>query len=446
MPSKTNKQSNQCPLFKNSITLSLGQTKAFNTFFYTILAATVTSMIGIILFYVYSLASLYHDPQSAPSLWLISIFSDFVEIMNFSLKDTPYIEGSGSSYPPIAIMVLYPFAIICKSVFSRYSSMEDLDVAELTSLVVRHPQFWVALLLFFFVSTVSIVFLISQKYRLDMKATLKMAIVTSFSAPFVYAIMRGNTIYFALIFILIFLLLYDSEKPFLREIAYISLAIAGAIKIYPLFFGVFLLRKKKIFASFRVAIYFAIIFFVSFKLFPSDGEVVPFMDHLMGFMSDTERLSSFRNLSATALLYKIVYLFSPAATSSTAFGVVNLVLLGIIFLIGAVTATVTRSNLSRAIICSAIVILIPPVTYFYVLIFEIIPFMEYISAYDTLSKRSRVVYGAIFMLIAFTPLIIPQFFIPYVLAVIFMMGCEEYKIIRYEMIPWFSNRRKAKKI
>ena len=433
-------------LFDDRLTLSSGQTRVLNIFFYTMLAATVTAMIGIILFYVYSLAALYHDTEAKTSLWLLTIFSDFVEIMNFSLDDSPYLADVGSSYPPIAIMVLYPFALICKGVFAQYSAREDLDIAELTSLVVRHPQFWVAILLFFFICILSIIWLVTRKYKLDLKATLKMAIVISFSAPFIYAIMRGNTIYFALIFILIFLLLYNSDKPMLREIALICLAVAGAIKIYPLFFGVFLLKKKKIFASFRVALYFAVIFFVSFKFFSgSSGDVNPFVENLQGFMSDAERLSCFRNLSLTALLYKIVHLFSPAATESAAFGGVNLALLIILFLAATVTATVTRSNLSRAVICSAVVILIPSVSYYYVVIFEIIPFMEYLMAYDSMSKRSKLIYGIIFMLLMFTPVLLPQFFIPHALSIIFMLSYEIYKVISSEIIPWFKKRSALKR-
>ena len=444
---KSKKPSRILTFNDNCITLSEGQTKVLNIFFYTMLAATVTTMIGIILFYVYSLAALYHDRTTETSLWLLSIFSDFVEIMNFSLDDSPYLDGVGSSYPPVAIMVLYPFALICKSVFSQYASYEHLDVDELTSLVVRHPQFWVALLLFFFTCILSIIFLVTRKYRLDLKATLKMAIVISFSAPFIYAIMRGNTIYFALIFLLLFLFFYNSKSPLLRELALISLAIAGTIKIYPLFFGVFLLNKKKIFASFRVAIYFALIFFISFKFFPGNsGDVDPFVENLQGFMSDAERLSCFRNLSLTALLYKIVHLFSASATESSAFEIANIVILALVFVIATVTATVTRSNLSRAVICASVIILIPSVSYFYVLIFEIIPFMEYLMEYDSLSKRNRIIYGVLFMFLMFTPILLPQFFIPHALIVIFMAACEVYKVTGKEIIPWFKNRKKIKKI
>ena len=425
-------------LFSKVSPYSSKQRRALNIFFFTVFSSTIAAMLAIILYYVYSLAALYHGSE-APT-WLLGIFSDFVEIMNVSLVDSPYIED-GASYPPIAIMVLYPLALICKGVFAKYAGRDDLDINELTSLVVQHPQFWVAIVLFFLVCIISIIAIVIKKYRLDLKDSLKIAICISFSAPFVYAIMRGNTIYFALIFLLIFLLLYDSESAWAREIAYLSLAIAGAIKIYPLFFGVFLLRKKKIWASARVAIYFFVIFSLSFGFFQGgSADVNPFVENLQGFMSDSERLMSLRNLSLASLLYKAVYLVSPAAAESSAFGTVTLALLGITFVVAAIVATLTRSNLSRSVICSAIVILIPPITYFYVLVFEIIPFMEYLSAMDSMSKKKRITYGAIFLFILFTPVLLTQFFIPHALAVIFMMLCEEYKVIKNEFIPCLKAR------
>ena len=252
--------------FKDTLELSDTQGRVLNRFTYGIVSTTMICMLGIMLFYVFALASMYHNQQSGPALWLLSIFSDFVEIMNFSLEETPYImgEGPGASYPPIAIIILYPFAYICKDVFAQYAH-EAMDIDTLTSLVVRHVEFWIAIVLFFLVCITAIVLLASKLGRFGPIPSLKLSLIICCSSPFVYAIMRGNTIYFALIFVLLFLLYYDSDKPVLREIAYISLAIAGAIKIYPLFFGVFLLKKKRFFPVARVAVYFTILFFISFK-------------------------------------------------------------------------------------------------------------------------------------------------------------------------------------
>lgn len=430
--------------FNNSVDLSDTQGRVLNRFTYSIVSTTMVCMLGIMLFYVFALASMYHNQQSGPALWLLSIFSDFVEIMNFSLEETPYImgEGAGSSYPPIAIIILYPFAYICKDVFAQYAH-EALDIDTLTSLVVRHVEFWIAIVLFFIVCISAIVILASKIGKFAPIPSLKLSLIICCSSPFVYAIMRGNTIYFALIFVLLFLLYYDSDKPVLREIAYISLAIAGAIKIYPLFFGVFLLKKKRFFPVARVAVYFFILFFISFKFFPDQqGAVNSFSENLQGFMFDPERLACFRNLSITAMLYKLVALFSPIATESITFGIVNIAILVIVFTLSVITALYTRSDFSRLVICFTIIILIPSVTYFYVLIFAIIPFIEYIRSYDSLDRLTQKLYGFMFMFLLLTPLLLPLIYLPHALVVLFMAGREIYKVLRYELIA-DSRKKKA---
>ena len=103
--------------------------------------------------------------------------------------------------------------------------------------------------------------------------------------------MRGNTIYFALIFLLLFLLLYEHPNPIVREISYFCLVIAGLIKIYPLFFGVFLLHKKKIFPAVRIALYFFASFYLSFFLFEAGfDDFFSFTERLGSFMSNDLRL------------------------------------------------------------------------------------------------------------------------------------------------------------
>ena len=422
--------------FRDTSELSDTQNRVLNRYTYTIVSTTMVCMLGIMLFYVFALASMYHNQQSGPALWLLSIFSDFVEIMNFSLEETPYITGvgAGSSYPPIAIIMLYPFAYICKDVFAQYAH-EAMDIDTLTSLVVRHVEFWIAIVLFFVICISAIVILASKLGKFGPIPSLKLSLIICCSSPFVYAIMRGNTIYFALIFVLLFLLLYNSDKPWLREIAYISLAVAGAIKIYPLFFGVFLLRKKKFFPVVRVAIYFLALFFISFKFFPEQqGAVGSFSENLQGFMFDPERLSCFRNLSITAMLYKLVALFSPVATESFAFAIVNIVILATTFTLSVIAALYTKSNFSRLVICFTIIILIPSVTYFYVLVFAIIPFIEYLRSYDSLDKTTQRLYGFMFMFLLLTPVLLPLIYLPHALIVLFMAGREILKVFKQEII------------
>ena len=119
--------------------------RIFNAFFTAITVGTFVAMLAIILYYVFAFASIYNG--SSKFDWLLGIFSDFVVIMNFSLEESPYVVGD-SSYPPIAIAILYPFALICKDVFSKFE-FSELTADELTAEVIVYPEFWVAILLFF---------------------------------------------------------------------------------------------------------------------------------------------------------------------------------------------------------------------------------------------------------------------------------------------------------
>ena len=403
--------------------------KVFNFFHKMISRGTFLAMVAIILYYIYAFASLYNG--STKFDWLLGIFSDFVEIMNFSLEENPYIVG-GSSYPPVAIAILYPFALICKDVFARFAYTK-LTVDELTSEVMLYPEFWVAILLFFFICSVLIILLTAKLFGIRGKENLlRLSGIIMLSAPFIYAVMRGNTIYFALIFLVAFLVCKDSENVFVRELSYVFLAIAGAIKLYPLFFGVFLLKKKKIFESFRVAVYFALIFGLSFYLFQGGLDHADnFVDHLGGFMSNELRLLGTNNISISAQLYKLVHVFVPQLTAeSDIYSITNIIVIAFVFLIGTYSAITAKTDLSRYSICFAIVTLVPSISYFYTIIFAILPFLEYIKVFDTLSKAKKIFYFASFTFLFTTIFVFGKFFVIHSLVIMTIFAVEAVTVIR----------------
>lgn len=415
------------------------QNNILNIFFAFTTVGLFAAMLGIILYYVYSFAALYNGNDSGK--WLLTIFSDFVEVMNFAISDSPYI-AEGTSYPPLAIFILMPFALICRDVFDMYSSL-TLTVGELTSKLTISPQFWVALVLFFVICTVSIILLTSKLFGFRGKDFVKVSAIITFGAPFVYSVMRGNTIYFALIFLLIFLLLKDSKNPYLRELSYISLAVAGCMKIYPLFFGVFLLKDKKIFASIRVAVYFFAIFFASFFLFERGAiDIGEFFNNITGFMGEEHRLLAFNNLSISGLVYKIVHLLVPGTTlTSPVYTTINLVVIGLVFAFGTFAAIYTRDNFSRYVIAAAIVILIPTISYFYILIFICLPFMEFVKTAETMDNRRATFYLISFMFLFATCFILAINFTIHLLLVLSMFIIEVTRIIRGELIPKIKTKK-----
>lgn len=431
MNSSINAKKERRGLFAGSVPFSPQQNRILNIFFYTILGAAFVSLLGALLYYVFAYAALTSGDHSFD--WLLGIFSDFVFIMNVSIEESPYLVED-SSYPPIAIMVLYPFALICKDAFAQYAD-SILTVDELTSAMVLHPEFWVAIMLFFVLCSLAVILAVTYKFKLPFKQSIKVGIIILCSAPFVYAVMRGNTIYFAMIFLLLFLLLYDSKSPVLREISYVCLTISGLIKIYPLFFGVFLLHKKRLLASIRVGIYTVTGFFMSFMLFERGlKDLEHFIHNLSGFSGDVERLYAGNNLSITALVYKIFGLFVEDPTAVPAYDVVNIGAMLLIFAVATVFAIAASSDFSRYTIAAAVVVLIPSVSYFYVLIFAMLPFMEFLRHYDDFPKYKQRIYFWLFLLLLFTPLIITQFFVPHTLVVLTLFGMECVSVFKKDFL------------
>ena len=96
-------------------------------------------------------------------------------------------------------------------------------------------------------------------------STSLFAFFTLFSFPMIYLIERGNIIVLVLPLLLYFVNEYDSDVKYKRHLAYICLAISVAIKIYPVFFGLLLLKKKKNFKNILLCIFYgAVFFFVPF--------------------------------------------------------------------------------------------------------------------------------------------------------------------------------------
>lgn len=405
------------------------QSKRINTFFNVILSGTLISLIAALIYYVYAFAALSAGDHSFD--WLLGAFSDFVYIMNVSLGESPYVAAD-SSYPPFAIIILYPFALICKNVFAKYAGLE-LSVDELTSRLTLHAEFWIALALFVVICSAATVYALTKLFKIPRKFLLKLGFITLFSAPFIFTVMRGNTIYFALIFTLLFLALKESERASVREIGYLCLVFAGLIKIYPLFFGVFLLCKKKIWASVRIAAYSLILFFASFWIFRGTEDLMPFLQNLGGFASSDTRLSSHNNLSLSSLLNKLLDLFQ-IDTQNTYIQICIITILFTLFITSAIAAIIAKSDFSRYVIVTSAIILIPPISYFYVLVFAILPFLQFLLDCESIKGARKSFYLFAFLFLFLMPTMVMQNYIIHCILAIAMLITELTGVFKSQRI------------
>lgn len=117
------------------------------------------------------------------------------------------------------------------------------------------------------------------------------------SKPIIFAFERGNLIILAIALVCGFLLGYSSKNKVIRELSFILLACAAALKVYPAFLGVLLLFEKRWKESARLVFYGLIAAFLPFLFFKGGFLCVPILlDNLKG-LSDTYEIWVFPRLN-----------------------------------------------------------------------------------------------------------------------------------------------------
>lgn len=101
------------------------------------------------------------------------------------------------------------------------------------------------------------------------------------SAPFLYLAERGNMILITVACVAIFLAFYRDERWFLREIAYVCLAVAAATKIYPVLFGLLLLREKDWKGAVHCVLWGGFLFFVPFFKWGGFKDIGIMLDNIL---------------------------------------------------------------------------------------------------------------------------------------------------------------------
>ena len=83
-----------------------------------------------------------------------------------------------------------------------------------------------------------------MKYMQKEEENLMLQFVIFFSGPMLFTIERGNFVLLAFIMTWFYVLFYDNDDFKIRVFAYLALAIAAGIKIYPALFGVLTVSSR----------------------------------------------------------------------------------------------------------------------------------------------------------------------------------------------------------
>jgi len=117
-------------------------------------------------------------------------------------------------------------------------------------------------------------------------------IVAICSVPYLFMIERGNIMVLAVIALFGYLLSYDSEKPWIRELGLLSLAFSFSLKLYPILFAWVLIADKRYKEFFRCAIYSVVLLILPTFAFEGPSCLLIILENIFNFSTGAKNVLS----------------------------------------------------------------------------------------------------------------------------------------------------------
>lgn len=392
-------------------------------------------LIILALSFGYYLLCIFVDNDFFQSVMFFDVDDTFMDWFNclIHFKGNPYAGEYGNNYPAMAVL-LFKF---CRFGIPEYMMEEGADALR------GFQSPWIVFLLYNGILTWIFSIAASHKIRLKPWDRNLFFLVFLFSFPVMFALERGNIINLAFALTMFFYSYYDDENKVLRELAFIALALAAGIKIYPAVFGLMLLKQRRFKECIRLAVYGILSFFGPFFCFGGWSAVKSFFKGVFSFSSNratvTKEISDKIVASTHGGVEKIASFLGMEATPTTSvmsmdygynFSFKNIInvmqeILGItisdmitgaaLFLISIIlliTAFRTRERWKELLSYTLLMILIPSFTGAYVIMFLFIPFIEFLNdRAENGRQRKRPCMGYLYawiMLVILTPWALPK--------------------------------------
>lgn len=186
-------------------------------------------------------------------------FADYFNVTYYSKDLDPY----HSTYNGAAEKAYFPLTYVIFHWFSQFIDYDSLEVPTPTA----HMQILSAILI---MSGFCLILFLALEQLSDLKRGYRYLLLLCFalSGIFLFSFERGNSILIAAGCMVIFLATYTSKNPVLRELGYIALALAAALKGYPAILGLLLIYRREYKEAIRLLIYGLGFAFIPFKFLP----------------------------------------------------------------------------------------------------------------------------------------------------------------------------------
>lgn len=316
------------------------------------------------------------------------MFMDFFT----SVADSSYLPYTEHHiiYPPLAAiaykiiaMITIPFATIPMEGYPLALSLRDSQMG----MAIYFATVVITLFLFYL--------LISHIASKDRATKASALLLILFSAPVVCCIERGNSIMFVAALIGFFLIFHRSENKWLRYSAYAALAIASAIKIYPLIFWALLFDKEHIKEAMVGIFISGVLLIVPFVF--TDGNIAILLEN-MGILSDQ------RGASAPTTIHLLLSETIGPMIGDAAAVVIGYAIVGVMGVLCLLTVVSKHMLIwEKALLCACVLATIPITSVaMYSSIYFIIPTIMFLLCEKDLTRRNIAI--AIMLIVILAPL------------------------------------------
>ena len=279
--------------------------------------------------------------------------ADFTNVIGYSAERDPYnhtiVYGlHEKAYPPLQ----YVFSYLISNTIS--DKQHYYDIANFTSMF-NESKITMLYIVFTCITMICIFECIrSYKNGTNCIKTLT-ALCITLSFPFIFIIERGNSLLAVFLFIMFYFRFYNDKNKLLRELSFISLALAAAIKLTPAILGVLLLMERRWKEAIRTIIYGVILFFVPFSFFDGGFGNIPLFIRNLGLQLDKYKYEAGCTLKGYLLHY---YPYFSAENFNTLSAVCSVITI-IVCVLMLFAAIFTHRKCDRLLYLCLIMIILP---------------------------------------------------------------------------------------
>ena len=270
----------------------------------------------------------------------------------------PMYDWWGNPYENPTLAVNYPALAVL-----FFQGIRHFATAQVTSgLAYRSlSSAWIPFIIYnifcFFIFTICVFHTLKKLKEADIFLALSVCLLSAF---FLYSIERGNIALLAFVLSSFFCCFYENKCGVVKETAYISLAIAAGLKIYPAIFGFLLVRKRRWKDAWRLVGY-GIAFFMLPFLHYGLHSVLSFLGGTQAFFDGTQHVISYSIDSLFYIASVIIGRIVPQEVITVIKAFISIALVGYILL--------AKTDWESMLACGLFMIVIPPTSYGYTLLF-----------------------------------------------------------------------------